>query len=83
MTCQYDYHHTIYDLATIYDLCMSRPFAPCISLPPPRDTVSPWCVSLSNSIRGLRALWVVHVCPYFQCHPASRARCPHAYSPVM
>lgn len=30
MTCEYDYHHTIYDLATIYDL-----YVPSV-LPRPR-----------------------------------------------
>ena len=30
MTCEYDYHHTIYDLATIYDLYVPfvRPATP-------------------------------------------------------
>ena len=37
MTCQYDYHHTIYDLATIYDL-----YVPICS-PQPRSHMPATC----------------------------------------
>ncbi len=46
MICQYDYHHTIYDLATIYDLCPVRSTSHVVAFATPE-----YCEQMAAAVR--------------------------------